>query len=249
MGDHRNSAALRSKTLTKRPKEKMDSQTSADPIQCANGCGFFGNPSMSDMCSKCYREVSTALKEKEEIKASALAAVAFTESIQKSSSTEQSPAAAPPADPSTPKVEEEELTNTNMECIPCTSKEAEKKEAKEVAAKSDSPPVPPATSEAASEAALEPAKVAELIASDATKEGGSEEEKPKKKVQKNRKRCFECRKKIGLTAMECKCGFVFCNLHRFPDQHKCDFDFKAHDRGNLAKVVLGGGNFSKMQKV
>lgn len=35
-------------------------------------------------------------------------------------------------------------------------------------------------------------------------------------------------------------------MHRYPDQHACTFDFKAHDRENLAKVVMGGGEFSKI---
>jgi len=28
-------------------------------------------------------------------------------------------------------------------------------------------------------------------------------------------------------AFPCKCGYVFCNHHRYADQHLCDFDFKA----------------------
>ena len=34
------------------------------------------------------------------------------------------------------------------------------------------------------------------------------------KVQENRKRCFNCTKKVGLTGLECKCGYVFCSKHR-----------------------------------
>jgi len=52
----------------------------------------------------------------------------------------------------------------------------------------------------------------------------------KRKVQKNRMRCFECRKKVGLTGIECSCGYVFCGVHRYPEDHSCDFDFKKDAR-------------------
>lgn len=68
-------------------------------------------------------------------------------------------------------------------------------------------------------------------------------------VQKNKKRCWECKKKVGLTAIECRCGFVFCNNHRYADQHKCSFDFKAADRAELARRNPGGGQFGKLEKL
>ncbi|KAL7996664.1 putative Zinc finger, AN1-type, AN1-like Zinc finger [Plasmopara halstedii] len=70
-----------------------------------------------------------------------------------------------------------------------------------------------------------------------------------KLVQKNKKRCWECKKKLGLTAIECRCGYIFCNSHRFEDQHNCSFDFKAADRAELARRNPGGGEFSKLEKL
>nr|GMD08497.1 zinc finger A20 and AN1 domain-containing stress-associated protein 7-like [Ipomoea batatas] len=40
-------------------------------------------------------------------------------------------------------------------------------------------------------------------------------------------RCFCCNKKVGLMSFGCRCGGTFCGSHRFPEEHKCDFDFKA----------------------
>ena len=72
----------------------------------------------------------------------------------------------------------------------------------------------------------------------------------KKARKTNHKRCHACRKKLGLAGgITCKCGFVFCSKHRYPDQHTCSFDFKAHDRAQLAKDVVGGGEFAKVERV
>ncbi|KAG5189923.1 hypothetical protein JKP88DRAFT_232870 [Tribonema minus] len=68
-------------------------------------------------------------------------------------------------------------------------------------------------------------------------------------VQKSRTRCFKCNKKVGLTGIECRCKLVFCGLHRYPESHDCGFDFKASDRLALEKVVLGGGAFSKVDRL
>ncbi|GAB9465986.1 Zinc-finger containing protein [Globisporangium polare] len=72
---------------------------------------------------------------------------------------------------------------------------------------------------------------------------------PAKAVQKNKNRCWECKKKVGLTAIECRCGYVFCNSHRYADQHACTFDFKTADRAELARRNPGGGQFGKVEKL
>lgn len=76
-----------------------------------------------------------------------------------------------------------------------------------------------------------------------------EEEKPVepvRKVQKNRMRCFSCRKKVGLTGTECRCGYVFCGEHRYPEEHKCDFDFQKLAQQKVA-TKTGGAVVSKVQ--
>eukprot|EP00168_Porphyra_purpurea_P010683 TRINITY_DN265_c0_g1_i3.p2 TRINITY_DN265_c0_g1~~TRINITY_DN265_c0_g1_i3.p2 ORF type:complete len:154 (+),score=33.92 TRINITY_DN265_c0_g1_i3:699-1160(+) len=60
---------------------------------------------------------------------------------------------------------------------------------------------------------------------------------PARKVQKDKRRCFSCRKKVGLTAVPCRCGYVYCGTHRMATDHGCDFDYKSH-----ARSVLAGAN-------
>lgn len=51
--------------------------------------------------------------------------------------------------------------------------------------------------------------------------------KEEKVQQKDKKRCFNCNKKTGLLGIECKCGYVYCNSHRLPENHECQFNHKA----------------------
>ncbi|OQR99893.1 hypothetical protein ACHHYP_03983 [Achlya hypogyna] len=76
-----------------------------------------------------------------------------------------------------------------------------------------------------------------------------EEVKEEVAVQKNKSRCWDCKKKVGLTGIECRCGYVYCSNHRFADQHNCTFDYKAADRAELAKRNPGGGAFEKIDKL
>lgn len=71
---------------------------------------------------------------------------------------------------------------------------------------------------------------------------------PPRKVQKNTSKCFSCKRKIGLTGFQCRCGYFFCSTHRYSDQHDCDFDFQSLAREQLEKanpVVVA----SKLDKI
>nr|XP_057945634.1 AN1-type zinc finger protein 3-like [Doryrhamphus excisus] len=51
--------------------------------------------------------------------------------------------------------------------------------------------------------------------------------------QRNRKRCHRCQTKLELVQQElgsCRCGYVFCMLHRLPEQHDCLFDHLGRGR-------------------
>ena len=49
------------------------------------------------------------------------------------------------------------------------------------------------------------------------------------------KRCPNCRKKLGLTAFTCRCGFRFCPHHRYPENHNCPYDYKKQSLDILQK--------------
>jgi predicted nucleic acid binding AN1-type Zn finger protein len=47
----------------------------------------------------------------------------------------------------------------------------------------------------------------------------------------------DCKKKLALTDMACKCSGVYCSAHRMPETHACSFDFRAQQRDNLMKYM------------
>lgn len=49
-------------------------------------------------------------------------------------------------------------------------------------------------------------------------------------------RCGSCRKRVGLTGFKCRCGHVYCALHRYSDKHSCTFDYKTAGQEAIAKA-------------
>lgn len=48
-------------------------------------------------------------------------------------------------------------------------------------------------------------------------------------------RCSSCRKRVGLTGFNCRCGNLFCAVHRYSDKHACPFDYRTAARDAIAK--------------
>ncbi|KAI0225295.1 hypothetical protein L0F63_002722 [Massospora cicadina] len=66
----------------------------------------------------------------------------------------------------------------------------------------------------------------------------SEPAKDAPHVQINKSRCFMCRGKVPLakqTINKCRCGFVYCDGHRYPETHDCKVDIVKHDKDLLSK--------------
>lgn len=48
----------------------------------------------------------------------------------------------------------------------------------------------------------------------------------------------DCKKKLKLTDMNCKCNKRFCQLHRLPETHNCGFDHKTHEWSQLVNKLF-----------
>jgi len=83
-------------------------------------------------------------------------------------------------------------------------------------------------------------------ASEALDEDKDKDEDKDSKKKKNR--CAECRKKVGLTGFQCRCGGLYCAIHRYSDKHNCTFNYKEHGAQEIRRnnpVVVG----EKIQKI
>lgn len=63
-----------------------------------------------------------------------------------------------------------------------------------------------------------------------------EKDEEPKETKKKKNRCFSCKKKLGLTGFSCRCGRLFCAVHRYSDKHECNFDYKAMGEKEISEA-------------
>lgn len=73
----------------------------------------------------------------------------------------------------------------------------------------------------------------EQVAQPLTSSTNSSSSKPKKP---KKAKCGVCKKKLGLTGFECRCGKQFCAIHRYTDKHDCSFDWETLGKDQLRKA-------------
>ncbi|CAH0559322.1 unnamed protein product [Brassicogethes aeneus] len=90
--------------------------------------------------------------------------------------------------------------------------------------------------------------VAAAAAAAADPDAGNDDKDSDKDAKKKKNRCATCRKKVGLTGFECRCGGLFCAVHRYSDKHDCSFNYREMGAQEIRRnnpVVVG----EKIQKI
>ncbi|WP_411027302.1 AN1-type zinc finger domain-containing protein, partial [Salmonella sp. s54925] len=79
---------------------------------------------------------------------------------------------------------------------------------------------------------------------DSTKVAGASYLPEDRPVQKNKKKCWDCQGKLELAQRElgkCRCGYIYCQLHRLPEKHNCVFNHKESGREEARQKMVPAG--------
>ncbi|MBN3272469.1 ZFAN6 protein, partial [Polyodon spathula] len=231
------------------------------PMLCTTGCGFYGNPRTNGMCSVCYKDFLQRQNSNGRVSPPASTGVSSIGDSLPTQCSEASTVDAPPAlvqaaAPSEQSSAESRKGDSgredcSMDLCDLDTSEAELGSSGSAATKfADLAHV--SDNARAKRKFDDTDRVLDGIrasASDESDQASSEgQDKSPEKAKQKKNRCFLCRKKVGLTGFDCRCGNLFCGVHRYSDLHNCTFDYKADAAEKIRKenpVVVG----EKIQKI
>ncbi|EDL06856.1 zinc finger, AN1-type domain 6, isoform CRA_d, partial [Mus musculus] len=163
----------------------QETNHSQAPMLCSTGCGFYGNPRTNGMCSVCYKEHLQRQNSSND------GSVPDAQSALDSTSSSMQPGPVSNQSLLSESVAPSQVDSTSVDKAVSETEDLQGPRAEGLVPLECDPP---------------------SSVSDTTQQPSEEQSKSLEKPKQKKNRCFMCRKKVGLTGFECRCGNVYCGV-------------------------------------
>lgn len=199
-------------------------------VLCKQNCGFFGNATYDGYCSKCYKDMTAGTGAQKPTSASSSSYQPQQTSIAQSA---MSPPSLSSSSSSSSQLEIiQQQQQKDMDAILSASMD---QVTSSTSTKTTSEPISipskPVTSNENN------SKFDQSYSLPACQSSVDDMSTSIGSASKKSSRCaFDtCKRKVGITGFDCRCGGLFCWEHRYSDKHNCQFDYKEMGQSQIRK--------------